>query len=1174
MADIVGLLAASLQLVDLVVKTRCYVKDFSDVPKDQTRLFEEIRSLEGLIAALDYRIRTSQAPGILNSALEELEEPLLQLKGAMEQLASKLEDLSKLSSRFAWPFWGKEEALKTGIWLEAYIMGSVEEIAHAQGEYSNDAKSILQDAIETQRVDNKWTLRETKINIINIHHGAGLSKSVKIIGRNQKHQHESKRVKIIKWYSPLNFFIRQADISNTRAPGTGEWFLQDDRFKEWREATGKILWCQGIPGAGKTVLVSMVVEHLRTDPNCGVAAIYLHHKEAPANTPSSLLASLWRQLVLGKDISPAVHRVYQEHRESHTRPSVDDDHVILCSVMAEYSQVFILVDALDEYPEEQRNVLLRRLTALRPAPNLIFTSRPHITIRHVIPHSEIQTLEIRATEGDLCRYVDAEISNSARLSKHVINCPELLEEIETKILRRSDGMFLLAKLHIDSLKTKLTVKAVRDALAQMPRDLDSTYDVVMTRINGQDEDEKDLAWKALSWVTNAKRPLRPLELRDALAVEPGTSTIDPDNLLDLDTILSVCAGLVILYEDGNKTGLIHPTAQGYLDRVQTRDFPDASTQITLTCITYLCFETFSPKIQGPDSPISTNLFRDHHLLDYAVKYCLIHAHGEAEINIRSHILVFIRNCLVWRQIWNWTHFIRVHKIKPSASLLWIAAFFHLEDICRYLILVEGAGSVLQEAASIGDTEMVRILLDNGVDSSLENPTYGTAMHAALKSDSNHGVLRLLIEHGADVNVSNKDHGPALYAASHHGNYILVRLLLEHGAAVNGTGRNRKTALYVAAYHGHNDIGRLLIKHGANVNAKGGHYGTALIVASHRRKYMFVRLLLEHGAEVHARGNQDETALYSASSEGHSDIVALLIEHGANVNAGVEEDPLFPPTFRPPLQIASWNGRHQVAQLLLKHGAKVNTIGQDDEGYISTALYSAVYRGHTDIVQLLLQHGAYVDAEGGQYGNPLHAASQRGHYDSARLLLVYGAAVNAKDNESQTPLYSASREGHSDIVELLCQQGADVNEEGGLYGNAMNAVSHKGHFESACLLIQHGADLSGRNGATALRLASSGGHQDILRLLMKNGAEELDVITSSGDPLSVFGLPGMKIRHIFHATDHEHSSGRRDFSSPSRFTDSMQSSINMDPRFPVSYDTGRRVLRPAKDPRIWVNFSAQ
>ncbi|KAJ6510468.1 hypothetical protein C8R45DRAFT_389870 [Mycena sanguinolenta] len=57
---------------------------------------------------------------------------------------------------------------------------------------------------------------------------------------------DKKRLAIIEWMSPLNFFLRQQDISKTRQEGTGEWLLDDPKFKDWESNSGQILWCSGI----------------------------------------------------------------------------------------------------------------------------------------------------------------------------------------------------------------------------------------------------------------------------------------------------------------------------------------------------------------------------------------------------------------------------------------------------------------------------------------------------------------------------------------------------------------------------------------------------------------------------------------------------------------------------------------------------------------------------------------------------------------------------------------------------------------------------------------------------------------------------------------------------------------------------------------------------------------
>ncbi|KAJ7232410.1 hypothetical protein C8J57DRAFT_1091237 [Mycena rebaudengoi] len=226
----------------------------------------------------------------------------------------------------------------------------------------------------------------------------------------------SQRDQIIEWYSPLNFFQRQDEIFDTGQPGTGEWLQNDAKFRSWESGIGKILWCRGIPGAGKTVLVSIIVSHLHAGQNrdVGVAVIYLNHKETDAQPLSLLLTGLWRQLVFENDIPSKLHSPYNKHREKRTRPSIDDDHNVLVSTIQEYSKVFILVDALDEYPERLRDALLRRISALGPTVNLLLTSRPYFKFDHIVS-KDIDIVEIRATEDDVRLYVSTQISLSSRL---------------------------------------------------------------------------------------------------------------------------------------------------------------------------------------------------------------------------------------------------------------------------------------------------------------------------------------------------------------------------------------------------------------------------------------------------------------------------------------------------------------------------------------------------------------------------------------------------------------------------------------------------------------------------------------------------------------------------------------------------------------------------------------
>ncbi|KAJ6546226.1 hypothetical protein DFH09DRAFT_1087863 [Mycena vulgaris] len=277
------------------------------------------------------------------------------------------------------------------------------------------------------------------------------------------------------------------------------------------------------PGQAKQ---SFLVNHLGSQfshENIGVVCAYLNYREHETQSPSNILAGLWRRLMIKKDMPPGstAYNLYKQHHEQRTRPSLDEIDSVLRSVITQYAKVYIILDALDEYLESHPYVLLERLAQQGPTASLMLTFRPHITPTISLPST--QELEIRAVTEDIHRYVDSEIQTSFRLSRHVQTRPELRKEIEDRIVDSADGMFLLAKLQIDSLSTKSTVRAVRDALQNLTKDLEHTYEEALDRIEAQNEDDRNIAWQTISWVSNAKRPLYLSELREALAIEPNAT---------------------------------------------------------------------------------------------------------------------------------------------------------------------------------------------------------------------------------------------------------------------------------------------------------------------------------------------------------------------------------------------------------------------------------------------------------------------------------------------------------------------------------------------------------------------------------------------------------------------------------------------------------------------------
>jgi hypothetical protein len=86
---------------------------------------------------------------------------------------------------------------------------------------------------------------------------------------------------------------------------------------------------------------------------------------------------------------------------------------------------------------------------------------------------------------------------------------------------------------------------------------DYAYKDTMDRIEGQLEDEKELAKQVLSWITCAMRPLTTSELEHALAVELEEPRLDLENICPVYHMVSVCAGLVTVDEESGIIRLVH-----------------------------------------------------------------------------------------------------------------------------------------------------------------------------------------------------------------------------------------------------------------------------------------------------------------------------------------------------------------------------------------------------------------------------------------------------------------------------------------------------------------------------------------------------------------------------------------------------------------------------------------
>jgi ankyrin repeat protein len=234
----------------------------------------------------------------------------------------------------------------------------------------------------------------------------------------------------------------------------------------------------------------------------------------------------------------------------------------------------------------------------------------------------------------------------------------------------------------------------------------------------------------------------------------------------------------------------------------------------------------------------------------------------------------------------------------------------------------------------------------------------------------------------------------------------------------------------------------------------------------------VKFLISQGADINVREDSlFKTALHRAVMEGHKEIADFLLSQGAQTDA---RDSFL----ATPLYYAVKNGYKNIVGLLIAHGSDINT----KDIYGQTPLDIAISRGYKDIAEILIDKEANINSADNKGETPMYIAVKNGQRDIAEILIDKGADINAKDEDGQTPLDIAVRDGRNDIIELLLANGAEAS--------SIFVAAAIGDLSKVKEFLEEGVDINakeGPRGQTALHLAASEGHMQVVEFLVENGA---------------------------------------------------------------------------------------
>ncbi|KAM3152736.1 hypothetical protein ABEW05_006874 [Botrytis cinerea] len=599
-------------------------------------------------------------------------------------------------------------------------------------------------------------------------------------------------------------------------------------------------------------------------------------------------------------------------------------------------------------------------------------------------------LEIRASDTDVERYLDGRMS---QLPGYVRNSKDLQNEIKSKIIKAIDGMFLLARLDFDSLKVKKSPKAMRNALNMLPTGSNAykdAYKDAMERIEGQLDDERDLAKQVLSWITFAKRPLTTAELQEAIAVEINETELDRENFTEISTMISVCAGLVTVDDEGKIIRLVHYTTQEYFERTRDEWFPNAETFITTICVTYLSFETFNTGFcEDSEKRVRSNQFSM-----YAASFWGFHASKASisEKTLERGLLRFLENQSKVDASW------QLMNDSPPESYYSQDSIFQLSVLFNGLSRNGSTGMHL--AAFLGLETVIQLLISSG----------------KIEVDSR-DLSYINFWYSHNFNTVGPGRTPLSYAAK-GGHEKIVDLLLNTGKVeVDSRDRSNCTPLSHAARNGHEKVVKLLLDTGrVEIDCKDSKDRTPLSLAAENGHEKVVKLLLDTGkVDLECKDHYDRTPLYWAASNGHEKVVKILLDTGkVDLECKDHYD-------RTPLFGAVCRGHESIVKLLLNTDAV--DINKSDHK-CRTPISHAAESGNESMVKLLPSTNSVdVNAVDKYRRPPISYAASIGIESMVKLLLDTGKIdVGYQDDEGLSPFSYACLQRHESIMKLLLDAG--------------------------------------------------------------------------------------------------------------------------------------------------------
>jgi hypothetical protein len=232
-------------------------------------------------------------------------------------------------------------------------------------------------------------------------------------------------------------------LLNRSAKAAAEWLVTDSIFQAWLDMsspTVRLLWLQGIPGAGKTFLSAAAIDEAKARHR--TLFVFVSHTHQTSTTTRSILQSLLFQLAFDvKDAQSVLAESNERELLGSTRYVLGLLKTLLDSPAV--GPTYIILDGLDEMEVVERGILLQQLADLDSCPGtkILISSRPEDDIASILDAKATKIRVDKRNSGSIQSYVNQRTRDWIRTANLDQEIRKKVETLLAPVIGNANGKY-------------------------------------------------------------------------------------------------------------------------------------------------------------------------------------------------------------------------------------------------------------------------------------------------------------------------------------------------------------------------------------------------------------------------------------------------------------------------------------------------------------------------------------------------------------------------------------------------------------------------------------------------------------------------------------------------------------------------------------------------------------